>query len=204
MASANFGSAFNLAGLTGNIVLVDDGEGARSDGCQTPFRNARQVNGNIALIDRSAIGTCSYSDKVKNAQLNGAAAVLVANDAAAGDDPSDLLGFNLSITIPSGLIGYSDGQALRFPRGTTVTATITGSDNLNSRRWLMAEETQYQGVRDMWSPRCYENPAKVSDKDFCGTFDQGGVHENSGVPNHAYTLLVDGGQFNGETISPLA
>ena len=68
----------------------------------------------------------------------------------------------------------------------------------------MAEETQYQGVRDMWSPRCYENPAKVSDKEyFCGTFDQGGVHENSGVPNHAYTLLVDGGQFNGQTIQPI-
>ena len=204
MAPANFGPSFSLAGLKGNIVLVDDGTGARSDGCQTPFRNAKQVKGNIALIDRSGIGTCSYSDKVKNAQLNGATAVLVANDFAAGDHTSVLFGFDPSITIPSGLIGYSDGQTLRSPRARTVTATITGSDAINSQRWLMAEDTQFHGVRDMWNPRCYENPGKVSDQEyFCGTFDQGGVHENSGVPNHLYTLLVDGGQFNGQTIQPI-
>ncbi len=204
MAPANFGPPFSPAGLTGNIVLVDDGSGARSDGCHTPFRNARQVKGNIALIDRSGIGTCSYSDKVKNAQLNGATAVLVANDFAAGDHTSVLFGFDPSITIPSGLIGYSDGQTLRSPRARTVTATITGSDAINSQRWLMAEDTQFHGVRDMWNPRCYENPGKVSDQEyFCGTFDQGGVHENSGVPNHLYALLVDGGQFNGQTIQPI-
>jgi Zn-dependent metalloprotease len=205
MAPATFGPSFSLTGITGDIVLVDDGNSARSDGCQTPFRNARQIKGNIALIDRSGIGTCTYSYKVKNAQLNGATAVIVANDAAAGDHPSVMLDrFDLSITIPSGLIGYSDGQALRSPRARTVNATIVGSDIINSKRWLIAEDTPYQGVRDMWNPRCYENPGKVSDKEyFCGTFDQGGVHENSGVPNHAYTLLVDGGSYNGQTIQPI-
>jgi Zn-dependent metalloprotease len=29
--------------------------------------------------------------------------------------------------------------------------------------------------------------------------DQGGVHTNSGVPNHAYALMVDGGTYNGFT-----
>ena len=56
----------------------------------------------------------------------------------------------------------------------------------------------------MWNPRCYLNAGKVSDREyFCGTFDSGGVHENSSVPNHAYTLLVDGGTYNGQTISPI-
>ena len=31
--------------------------------------------------------------------------------------------------------------------------------------------------------------------------DSFGVHTNSGVPNHAYALMVDGGSFNGRSIS---
>ena len=50
----------------------------------------------------------------------------------------------------------------------------------------------------MWSPTCYGDPAKVSDAEYqCSTDDSGGVHTNSGVPNHAFALLVDGGTFNG-------
>ncbi len=31
--------------------------------------------------------------------------------------------------------------------------------------------------------------------------DDGGVHSNSGVPNHAYALMVDGGTYNGKTVT---
>src|SRR5262249_34043763 len=33
------------------------------------------------------------------------------------------------------------------------------------------------------------------------TGDHGGVHSNSGVPNHAYALMVDGGSYNGFVIT---
>ena len=33
--------------------------------------------------------------------------------------------------------------------------------------------------------------------------DGGGVHTNSGVPNHGYALLVDGGTYNGQTIAAI-
>lgn len=48
-------------------------------------------------------------------------------------------------------------------------------------------------------------PRKVSDSQFrCSSvIDQGGVHTNSGVPNHAYALMVDGGTYNGFTITGL-
>ena len=50
----------------------------------------------------------------------------------------------------------------------------------------------------MWTPTCYSDPGKVSDAQyFCDTDDGGGVHSNSGVPNHGYALPVDGGTFNG-------
>jgi hypothetical protein len=49
------------------------------------------------------------------------------------------------------------------------------------------------------------DPGKVTDSAFyvCDTSDGGGVHTNSGVPNHAFALLVDGGVYNGQTISAL-
>jgi hypothetical protein len=35
----------------------------------------------------------------------------------------------------------------------------------------------------------------------CSGADNGGVHTNSGVPNHGYALLVDGGTYNGQTVT---
>ena len=37
----------------------------------------------------------------------------------------------------------------------------------------------------------------------CSEDDDGGVHSNSGVVNHAYSLLVDGGDYNGVTVAGL-
>jgi hypothetical protein len=56
----------------------------------------------------------------------------------------------------------------------------------------------------MWNPRCVNDPGRVTDGEyFCSSLDQGGVHTNSGVPNHGYALLVDGGTYNGHTIAPI-
>ena len=57
-------------------------------------------------------------------------------------------------------------------------------------------------IRDMWTPTCYGDPGKVTDTQYwCSTADSGGVHINSGVPNHSFALLVDGGTYNGQTIT---
>ncbi|WP_340679574.1 M4 family metallopeptidase [Paraglaciecola sp.] len=72
----------------------------------------------------------------------------------------------------------------------------------DSVRWLMGEDTTGFGgaIRDMWNPTCYGDPGKVSDTQyFCSSTDQGGVHTNSGVTNHSYALMVDGGSYNGYT-----
>ena len=56
----------------------------------------------------------------------------------------------------------------------------------------------------MWTPTCYNDPGKVTDAEYdCdpALTDGGGVHSNSGVPNHAYALAVDGGVYNGQTIT---
>ncbi len=87
-----------------------------------------------------------------------------------------------------------------------VNATLKAQPGTDaSYRWLLGEDsTAFNGaLRDMWNPTCYSNPGKVSDTAFyaCSALDEGGVHTNSGVPNHGYALLVDGGTYNGQTIS---
>ena len=73
----------------------------------------------------------------------------------------------------------------------------------SSDRWRMGEDaTAFGGaIRDMWDPTCNGDPGKVTDGIYwCSTGDSGGVHINSGIPNHAYALLVDGGTYNTYTI----
>ena len=64
------------------------------------------------------------------------------------------------------------------------------------------DSTAFGGaIRDMWTPTCMGDPGKVTDAEYhCDTSDGGGVHSNSGVPNHGYALLVDGGTYNSQTI----
>ena len=77
-----------------------------------------------------------------------------------------------------------------------TTSACTGS-----LRWKLGEDaTSFGGaIRDMWNPNCHGDPASVLDDAYyyCGTADSGGVHVNSGVPNHLYALLSDGGTYNG-------
>jgi cysteine-rich repeat protein len=101
------------------------------------------------------------------------------------------------------LINNRDEIAAPDVARTDGSCSIHGSgtpSNDDSVRWLMGEDTTGFGgaIRDMWNPTCNGDPGKVTDTEyFCGAGDQGGVHSNSGVPNHAYALMVDGGNYNG-------
>lgn len=215
---AQFGPALTPGGLTGDVVLVNDGVGnvtpptgapgnlSVMDGCETPFVNAATVSGRIAMMYR---GTCTFAAKAKNAQLNGAIGVIIANHALGGNGFINMSGVDATITIPSLSVGNANGEAIRAQLGGTVNATLrvgAGNPIDASYRWLMGEESTAFGgaIRDMWNPNCYGNAGKVSDAQYtCSTGDGGGVHSNSGVPNHAYALLVDGGTYNGQTIAGL-
>jgi len=76
----------------------------------------------------------------------------------------------------------------------------------SSDRWRMGEDASAFGgaIRDMWNPTCDGDPGKVTDAQYhCVSSDSGGVHINSGVPNHLYALLVDGGTYNGQTVTSI-
>jgi Zn-dependent metalloprotease len=72
-------------------------------------------------------------------------------------------------------------------------------------KWLLGEDVYSSGpIRSMSNPPAYGDPDKMSSPNyFQGEDDDGGVHYNSGINNKAAYLMVDGGSFNGKTVSPL-
>jgi Zn-dependent metalloprotease len=199
-APAQFGPALDTAGVTGDVVLSNDGKGSPTDGCTHP-NNGQAIAGNIALVDR---GTCAFTVKVANMQSVGAAGVMIANNVLGG--PTVMPGVDPSIQIPSVMITLGQGAAFKEDLAVgTVNVTMrarTGSQG--SYRWLMGEDaTAFGGaIRDMWDPTCIGDPGKVTDQEyFCASSDNGGVHANSGIPNHGFALLVDGGTYNGHTVA---
>ena len=200
------GASFNPApplSVTAQVELVDDGDdeagaGSVNDACQpligfTP--------GNIALIDR---GTCAFVVKVLRAQEAGAVAAIIANT---DDSVFSMGGTEPSITIPSVMLSLGDSDQVKQQLAGGVSATVTLPEaTIDSIRWLVGEDSFAFGapIRDMWTPSCKADPGKVSDLYYwCDSGDGGGVHTNSGVPNHAFALLVDGGSFNGRTVGAL-
>ena len=104
-AGAQFGPVPTPAGITGDVVLVNDGTGTPSDGCEGA---QAAVNNKIALVDR---GNCDFVTKVLNAQMAGAIAVIVANNEAG--PPFTMGGVLRRIRISAVMISQGDGAALR-------------------------------------------------------------------------------------------
>lgn len=109
---------------------------------------------------------------------------------------------------------YSDiwGETIDLHNDIDDSAPLYINDNSqpapNGVRWILGEGLSSVAVdlllRDMWDPERLGYPATVSSDNYhCETSDGGGVHTNSGVPNLAYVMLVDGRTFNDITIEPI-
>ena len=202
-APASFGPVFDQTGVTTDVVVAQDAANptgpSTTDGC-TAISNAAAVSGRFAYVDR---GTCTFQVKANNASAAGAQGIVV-GDNVGGRAPISMSG---SADIYGLMVTLEDGA--RIKGAGTVNATIRSSGTApvdNSHRWLMGEDSTAFGgaIRDMWTPTCYGDPGKVSDAQyFCDTDDGGGVHSNSGVPNHAFALTVDGGTYNGQSVTGL-
>jgi extracellular elastinolytic metalloproteinase len=116
-APALFGAPLTAAGVTGDVVVVNDGTGTPTDACEAITNN---VSGKIALVDR---GTCNFTVKVKNAQVAGAVAVAVANNVSG--PVGTMGGVDDTITITSIMISLDDGNALKASLPANATARLT-------------------------------------------------------------------------------
>lgn len=183
-------NATAVVGIDPATGVISDGETpdtSATNGCQA-FTNPGAINGNWVYVDR---GTCTFADKIANAEDAGAEGIVVGNTATgalgsiAGD--SDIYGV---------MVSNADGAKFKnagAPVDFTIAAQPSDADDTN--RWLSGESDPAFGgaIRDMWNPNCYGDPGKVSDEEYvCGEEDAGGVHTNSGVVNRTFALLVDG------------
>jgi len=116
----SFAAAFGPSitnGLSSEIVLIDDGStlnpnggtplGTITDGCQSPFLNADNIAGNIALIDR---GLCNFTDKAIRAEQAGAIAVIIANNVTG---PLGIGGSAPFPSIPTVGISLLEGNSIK-------------------------------------------------------------------------------------------
>jgi Zn-dependent metalloprotease len=172
-----------------------------ADGCG-PIVN--DVAGKIAIIDWSVNGApsqCGSFARATNALVAGAAGIIFVAPA------TGRLNLGSRPEIGSVQVSNEDGETIKagLPADATMEFTV-GTDN--SVSWLMGEDSTAPGLsgalRDMFTPGCFGDPGKVSDEVYvCSTDDAGGVHSNSGVPNHAFALMTDGGTYNGYTVNPI-
>jgi bacillolysin len=140
--------------------------------------------------------------------------VVYANGWSAADD---IVGHELThgvIEHSADLMYYMQSGALNESFSDIFGETIdlldgVGNDAANVR-WRIGEDLPIGAIRDMLTPNDYGDPGRMSDSSYfvCSSSgwtdpdsDAGGVHTNSGIPNHAYALMVDGGTYNSTTIA---
>ncbi len=118
---AEFGPALSDFGKLGKLVLADDGVGEAADACE-PLTN--NVNRRIVLVDR---GSCSFVQKVLNAQAGGARAVVVANNLPDGLPPMG--GADPTVTIPSIGVSQAAGDDLKAALASLDDLRVTATDD---------------------------------------------------------------------------
>ncbi|GAB1406468.1 serine protease [Thermomonas brevis] len=145
---AAFGNLATAGAFSGKaFALVNDGNGAATDGCSAAgaatgpndtivYANKAEVAGKVAVIDR---GTCSFEYKAKIAQDNGAVGVVIVNNAAGVIDMGRGAAPTTGLTIPSVMISQADGAQLKANIATAraavqVSNLLAGADSANRAR----------------------------------------------------------------------
>jgi hypothetical protein len=121
---AGFGPNVPTSPLTTDFVLFDDNTAPDDhDACEVAV-NGGSMNGKIVVLRR---GSCAFVDKVVRAENEGAAAVIVVNNAAGA--PIIMGGTDPGIGIPSVMISQTDGEPIitALQAATTVNGTLVGT-----------------------------------------------------------------------------
>jgi hypothetical protein len=110
---ASFGTVLTTTGLSGSVILANDGVGTTSDACE-PLPAA--VRNRVVLADR---GTCAFTVKLQNAQAARATGIIIANN-----DASAIFTMGGTVTgarIPAVMISQANGATLRALASPTAT-----------------------------------------------------------------------------------
>jgi thermolysin len=108
----------------------------------------------------------------------------------------DVVGHELSHGVTeatSNLIYQNESGALNEAFSDMMGTAIEFANQ--SGNWTIGEDITpgTDGIRDMANPTLDGDPSHYADR-YTGTSDNGGVHTNSGIANHWFYLLVNGGK----------
>lgn len=107
--------------ITNNVILYNDDAGGTTHAACVAAANAGTLAGKIALIDR---GSCDFTTKVKNAQLAGAVAAIIA-DNVPGEYPFIMGGTDNTITIPAVMVSYETGESIKQFLAASIAVNVT-------------------------------------------------------------------------------
>jgi Zn-dependent metalloprotease len=157
----------------------------------------------ISVVNYNATGFCP------NAAWTGSQMIYCVGAPAA----DDVVGHELTHAVTqrsSNLLYYYQSGAINESFsdvwGEFLDLTNGSGNDASSVRWVMGEDFPGigggGGIRNMANPPAFGDPDRMlSPFYWTSSGDSGGVHINSGVNNKAVTLMVDGGSFNGYTIT---
>lgn len=140
-----------------------------------------------------------------NAFWNGSQ-IVYTNGMSAGDD---VVAHELTHAVTNStsklFYYYQSGainESLSDVWGEFVDQTNNRGNDSAGVRWLIGEDLFIGTIRNMQNPPAYGNPDRMtSGLYWTDSQDNGGVHINSGINNKAAYLMVDGGSFNGQTVT---
>lgn len=166
--------------------------------------HSRDSYDGLGATIRSTVNYCRGGCPYANAAWDGARIVYgdgyVVDDVAAHELTHAVTehSANLFYYMQSGALNESYSDIF----GETIDLTNGAGNDHPSQRWLLGEDIPGGTMRNLANPNQFSQPGRMSDAHFyCGRNDGGGVHTNSGIPNHAFALMVDGGTYNGQTIA---
>ena len=192
----------------GQAALVDASFYARVTDLYYQTVHGRDSLDNAGL---PVISTAHYSKKYNNAFWNGSQVVYGDGNGTSFRELSgalDVVAHELTHGVTeftSNLIYLNESGALNEAFSDTMGASVEffaaaqGLDPTVPADWLVGEDATLDsgGLRNMADPAEAGDPDHYSERQVGGG-DGGGVHTNSGIPNHAYYLLVNGGSNAGE------
>ena len=171
---AHYQSNFNNAFWNGSYVALGDGD-------QVMFRELTSLD---VIAHELTHGVTEFTSDQIPQNESGALSeafsdIMAASAEFYADDPN------------------GDGDTGDSLEPGAADADLTVDAPLFQPDWLMGEEFDLRpdtvpGFRNMGDPEEDDDPDHYSER-YTGTGDNGGVHTNSGIPNHAYYLLVEGG-----------
>jgi bacillolysin len=206
------------------VLTRSEGQGAATSapGCTTADVNsAYDAAGNAYDFFRNRFGrdsynnagatiniyTC-YSTNYRNAFWDGTRLVFgesfaLADDIVAHEFSHAVTAYasGLNYSYQSGALNESYSDIF----GESVDLTNGRGNDTKAVKWEIGEDIPNPpSGRSMVNPPRYNHADKVSSAlYYCGSGDNGGVHLNSGVPNKAFTLMVDGGIFNNYQVNSI-